>query len=448
MMKSKIGPVTAYADAVAAGYTGTREEFGRQQADFAKNAASVEQAKAEVKQAIESFGQTANVAKEGVIAEGDRQVQRIEDIAPDLSLDREQIASNTAGVEEAKAAAEEAKTIAKGRATGYVFDTAEDMETWLASEENIKNLVLGDNLYIRATDVPDYWWDGEQAQKLETQKVDMEEYVKFTDYGKYDTPNLVIIQSNRSVARGVTLNSGYLELSRLHEDEIKGKSSVSKCALMTSNIDMVSAQSAHQEMSNDYDPSTAVTPDGNVTYAYGDRQPVSYAAVKKYIDDTYGETWKDTPVMEFTLEEAVTSIYVEQINGESFEFEKLLIEEFSNGATNASSEMQICVAPTKIEASYCGFYVTSKITAGEKAYANVELEKISGLWNATGYSTSYKNWLSQNVIINHKALAGEHRVLNSINTITSFSILPYSGTLSPGVSFKIYGKPARKGVTT
>lgn len=71
----------------------------------------------------------------------------------------------------------EVKAIAKGRATGYVFDTVDDMNTWLADSDNVANLTLGDNLYIRATDVPDYWWDGTQAQQLETQKVDLTEYM-------------------------------------------------------------------------------------------------------------------------------------------------------------------------------------------------------------------------------------------------------------------------------
>lgn len=123
MMKSKIGPVTAYADAVAAGYTGTREEFGRQQAEFAKNAASVEQAKAEVKQAIESFGQTANAAKQDIISEGDRQVQRIEDAAPDLEIDREQIKKNTQDI---------AKRITNppNGTTGQVLTKNENGEEW------------------------------------------------------------------------------------------------------------------------------------------------------------------------------------------------------------------------------------------------------------------------------------------------------------------------------
>ena len=70
----------------------------------------------------------------------------------------------------------EAVSIAKGRATGYVFNTLADMDAWLEDIDNMHRLVVGDNLYIRAIDVPDYWWDGEQKQQLETQKVDLSEY--------------------------------------------------------------------------------------------------------------------------------------------------------------------------------------------------------------------------------------------------------------------------------
>lgn len=73
------------------------------------------------------------------------------------------------------------EAIAKGRATGYVFDTKADMDAWLKVQANKEKLVLGDNLYIRATDVPDYWWDGTSAQQLETQKVDLSGFVKDTD---------------------------------------------------------------------------------------------------------------------------------------------------------------------------------------------------------------------------------------------------------------------------
>lgn len=53
-----------------------------------------------------------------------------------------------------------------------VFDTKADMDAWLAVEENRKSLIVGANLYIRATDTPDYWWDGEQALPQEIEKQD------------------------------------------------------------------------------------------------------------------------------------------------------------------------------------------------------------------------------------------------------------------------------------
>ena len=74
--------------------------------------------------------------------------------------------------------AEQAINIAKGRATGYVFDTLADLETALTDEEFVDSLVLGDNLYIRATDVPDFWWDGTQKQPMETEKPDFSGLVK------------------------------------------------------------------------------------------------------------------------------------------------------------------------------------------------------------------------------------------------------------------------------
>lgn len=83
--------------------------------------------------------------------------------------------------EKAKQKAENAESIAKGRATGYVFDTFSHLTEWISIDANKEKLVLGDNLYIRAVDVPDYWWDGENIYPLETQKVDLTEYVKKDD---------------------------------------------------------------------------------------------------------------------------------------------------------------------------------------------------------------------------------------------------------------------------
>ena len=78
--------------------------------------------------------------------------------------------------------ASQAMQVAKGRATGYVFDTEEDMRNALNDAQFVSTLVMGDNLYIRDVGVPDYWWDATEGREaiypLETQKVNLTEYVK------------------------------------------------------------------------------------------------------------------------------------------------------------------------------------------------------------------------------------------------------------------------------
>ncbi len=69
-----------------------------------------------------------------------------------------------------------ALSIAMGKNQARVFATVEALDAWLAVPANVQQLNVGDNFYITATDVPDYWWDGKQKQKLETQKVDLTTY--------------------------------------------------------------------------------------------------------------------------------------------------------------------------------------------------------------------------------------------------------------------------------
>lgn len=119
-------------------------------------------------------------------------------------------------LQEVNEATKKAQAIAKGRATGYVFDTVEDLDVWLAEPDHVAELVVGDNFYIRTLDVPDYWWDGAQKQPLETQKVDLSEYVKNTEYGNaqrpgvvkvagYDTGNYGFIKANQKTNPGAFL---------------------------------------------------------------------------------------------------------------------------------------------------------------------------------------------------------------------------------------------------
>lgn len=62
-----------------------------------------------------------------------------------------------------------------------MFDTNAELQAWL-TDENKAKLKVGDILYIKETDYPDYWWDGTSTQYLETQKVDLTNYRTKSDH--------------------------------------------------------------------------------------------------------------------------------------------------------------------------------------------------------------------------------------------------------------------------
>lgn len=90
--------------------------------------------------------------------------------------------SNTAITQSnnANANANTAIGIAQGKTTSYVFNTKQELDTWLTIPDNVNKLRVGDNLFIVALDTPDYWWDGTTYQILETQKVDLTNYATLT----------------------------------------------------------------------------------------------------------------------------------------------------------------------------------------------------------------------------------------------------------------------------
>ncbi len=71
--------------------------------------------------------------------------------------------------------------IAGGGVSALVFDTKADLDVWMESSGNVATLKTGQNIYIKESDVPDYWWDGSTLQILETQKVDLSGYVTDED---------------------------------------------------------------------------------------------------------------------------------------------------------------------------------------------------------------------------------------------------------------------------
>ena len=69
-----------------------------------------------------------------------------------------------------------ALNIAMGKNQARVFATVDALDAWLSVPEHTAELKVGDNFYVAATDVPDYWWDGSAKQELEVQKVDLTAY--------------------------------------------------------------------------------------------------------------------------------------------------------------------------------------------------------------------------------------------------------------------------------
>lgn len=74
------------------------------------------------------------------------------------------------------------EALISGAQTGaLVFDTKAELDTWLLDDDNKATLKAGQNIYIKATDTPDYWWDGAGLQILETEKVSLDGYVTETE---------------------------------------------------------------------------------------------------------------------------------------------------------------------------------------------------------------------------------------------------------------------------
>ncbi|KAA6374872.1 MAG: hypothetical protein EZS28_029599, partial [Streblomastix strix] len=67
----------------------------------------------------------------------------------------------------------EVRDIAIGKSKVYVFSTQGELNDWMAVQDNVAKLVIGENLHIVDKEVTDYWWDGTDLKVLETELPDM-----------------------------------------------------------------------------------------------------------------------------------------------------------------------------------------------------------------------------------------------------------------------------------
>lgn len=65
--------------------------------------------------------------------------------------------------------------VAEGKRKSYVFDDVSSLDLWLSAESNVDLLQIGDVFLLRSTTEPDYWWDGETKQILDT-NMDLDGY--------------------------------------------------------------------------------------------------------------------------------------------------------------------------------------------------------------------------------------------------------------------------------
>lgn len=155
---------------------------------------------------------------------------------------------------EIDAGVEEAKNIAKGKNQARVFDTTEDMTAWLSDEANKGVCSIGDNIYIRALDVPD-WWVSEvlesadaetgmyyEISQLESQSVDIAQYENYLN-GRMAAGITVRYNAENDMIQ-VLANGGWV-------NAYKAYANVTNLTKLTAN-DWTKSDIASVEMTNEY----------------------------------------------------------------------------------------------------------------------------------------------------------------------------------------------------
>lgn len=98
------------------------------------------------------------------------------------SIEAHNAADNALAHPQILAIANEAKSIALGKANSLCFSTEAELQGWLEGAftrtdgRTAADLKVGDNLYILELGVPDYWWDGASAQPLGAERPDLTDY--------------------------------------------------------------------------------------------------------------------------------------------------------------------------------------------------------------------------------------------------------------------------------
>ncbi len=137
------------------------------------------------------------------------------------------------------------EAIAKGASVPKVFNTVAELDAWIGVAANKATLKVGDNLYIKAKDVPDYWWDGTAKQELEVQKIILSNATASLDglMSKEDYTKLRDIAPNANnythpinhAATVITEDANHRFVTDQEKAEWKGKANITVSATQPAN---------------------------------------------------------------------------------------------------------------------------------------------------------------------------------------------------------------------
>lgn len=181
---------------------------------------------------------------------------------------------------------------------------------------------------------------------------------------------------------------------------------------------------------------------------------ITYKGVPLTLVGNSGEdnSWMEEPVLTITIEEECSSIYIDAIDGQPFEFEEMAGSYVVQGVTG-TADGRLCFAPYKITASYFGFLLTAGNSASgkdEKGVFYIKHNNVGG-WYIESNSNQDNSWVSggtnvfRHITYNQPDSKG-CRPFTGVESITNFTLIPYSGNLHPGTVINIYGKPVKKEV--
>lgn len=154
----------------------------------------------------------------------------------------------------AQGRADNAYSLAEGKSRAAVFDTMAALTTALKAASNTAYRV-GDNLYIKAIDVPDYWvsailgnntgtYGYYEISKLETEKVDLTNYQMKADVSLNTTSKIVTGAINEVKATADSAAASASSANTAITNIINGTTTVGKATTATSATSANTAASA------------------------------------------------------------------------------------------------------------------------------------------------------------------------------------------------------------